>query len=223
MNLRLFLWIYLCLIPLAARAQTPCLPVPLAANETSANTALDMTVLDGQVEYDFSRSEQELPIIASASGVVSSIDRRLLGLTTSAFERDTNITIRAYPREGGWCAYPMAVKLKIGWTPIHVYVSRSYPEGTCQHTAVLDHEHNHVRIYREVFVRFLPDFKQAVLNASAPFFAPDQVSAQTGVENSIDASLKDEYNKFHQAFEIINAELDAPSSIEWTLSQCSFW
>ena len=73
-----------------------------------------------------------------------------LGLTEARFEirLNTDVTIQPLaPRRH--CAFPHALEVLIGYPEFTVWIDRRYRRGTCEYQAILDHEHNHIRIYRD--------------------------------------------------------------------------
>lgn len=132
-----------------APAQAPQITIEAAPGELSFDHRLDDQALKKLVH----KLERNMHLTRGAP----------LGLTTgpvSARYR-TRVQIRKL-QHGGFCVWPVVVKVTVGFETLTVYLDRKYQKGSCEYEAILAHEMEHVRHNRDAVTRYLPQLRRQV-------------------------------------------------------------
>ena len=80
-----------------------------------------------------------------------------LGLTQAEMRIDMRLGVRVVPISANrFCAVPESVEVTAGFPTFVIYIDRKYHRGGCAWRAILDHEDEHVAIYRETLERYAP-------------------------------------------------------------------
>lgn len=76
-------------------------------------------------------------------------ETRVLGLTRGmAIVEFASKTASFTDRTGQWECVSPQLTLTYGFRPMHVYVAREFPAGSCAHKEILEHELRHVQTYQ---------------------------------------------------------------------------
>lgn len=194
-----------------------------------APATVTVNVMDGGLSYNFTRSSAEIAALGAQGGMhAHGHNVAVRGLTTTAFRSGFSVSVSyQQSRGGGVCVRPVALRADLGYDPTTIYVQRDYPDGSCQRTVVLDHEHGHVRINREVFAQHLPYMRaaleQAANDAAYPVWAQDIESGTAIVTAAINASLRAQSLAFQNRRDQMHAVLDSPESYRATQNACPRW
>jgi len=150
-----------------------------------------------------------------------------LGLTQAQFEirLNTNVTIQPL-RTQRYCAFPHALEVNIGYPSFTIWIDRRYRRGTCEYQAILDHEHDHIRIYREQLrlhidqfhldiARILRRLRPATI--SSPNLAANQVQAR------LTQRIRPLVRKLEKITDSANAAIDTITSYQAIHDLCRNW
>ena len=219
----LFLIFFLCLVERVHAEQPSCPAMP-------SNIDIKFKILDAPIGYDFSHSTDEIRSLAASLGnpVANQPGYYLRGLTVAQYTWQVDVSSKVAQVPGGYCSYPSQAVLTIGYSGnMTIYVQSEYPEGTCQHAAILAHEHNHVLINRETLVQYLPHFKEAIQatmsSPSFPVFFSTQDAGPQFISKSVETAIKTEDTAFQNERQSMHNQLDSPPSLNYTKSQCNSW
>lgn len=166
-------------------------------------------------------------IINDIQGYTSGPWHLPLGLTIADFNMtyQTQMNFRR-AKGGGYCVSLSAARITIGYEDMTIFVSRDYPEGSCQFNAILDHELEHVAINEAVLRAYKPRFQKAlqrVLRAKTAIFVHRKGEARSAyilelkrqLEPVADAMLRERTQK--------NGRIDTRESYARIQSQCDSW
>lgn len=147
------------------------------------------------VAYDFSKYEKDLngfsvdTINPYGEGVSTDVGGLMRGGITVShtvkYETSTDRLTRQM------CYYYSQIDIVIHINPT-VYVAREFPQGSCKHNAILQHENQHVIIDREVVNKYAQIIGQKVLadiNRQS-MFGPIQASGHAAMETYIADHMK---------------------------------
>lgn len=190
---------------------------------------VELTILDGGVQYDFSRGTPEIAALARTHGVHAHGSRSAVvrGLTATTFQSAFSISLSYMQVPGGVCVRPVNVKLNLGYGPTTVYVQRDYLDGSCQRARILEHEEGHVRINREVFAQHLPHLNavvaQAVNHSAYPVWASDIDSGSAVISAALQGAMQIPLQVLQERRNQMHAALDSPQSYQATQNACPSW
>jgi len=149
-----------------------------------------------------------------------------LGLTVSTFTTDghSQTEMRQIPQ--GWCAYARRIVLRIGFVSHQVYVDRRFRPDSCMYRAVLDHEHEHVRIGRAALAQHAGEIRRALelfLHDNPVFLVSDQAAGRQVFLDGLNRVLAPLLAEMDAEARAGHARLDAPESLERTRRACPSW
>lgn len=225
------------LFPKAARAVCSVLalvlsPMGIAAAAdlcpTGPKPTVELIVDQGRLRHDHQLSQPEIEALffdegASTHGVLG----RPVGLTRTQVSIDFQTKLQPFRMSNGsYCLWLDHVVATVRYVDTTIYVDRKYRKGSCQFSAILDHEHQHVEINRATLQRFAPrirdELKLAVQRINP--VVVDEISQ--GREYPIDM-LQSEIDPVLEAFnterELANSSIDTPDSYRHTLNLCRNW
>lgn len=184
----------------------------------------------GRVGYDMSRNGQQLGLLfGKYGGRAKGLSFHTRGLTLYAFGADWEMVTDVTHQGSRSMVAPRALIGRVGFGDMTVMVDSKYRPGSCEHTNVLEHEHNHVEINR-TSLKFYGPYILEKAQAVAATIQPIRVGGRMEPRQAIEAMLDDftgkvtpvldfatqERNKFHK-------KLDSEVSYAWTEAQCRNW
>jgi hypothetical protein len=158
--------------------------MPARAGECRPNGDLTVEIqrLEPKITYDESRSSLDALSSMAYHAIPGGHAIGLTRMTFSyGFEGDLNVTNVG----GRVCLVPKNVKMKVGYSDGIVYVRRDQTGNECRRQAVLDHEHEHVRINLQT----LRDAEDGV-RRDVEKLARQRVAAIASDRTSAEAELK---------------------------------
>jgi hypothetical protein len=151
----------------------------------------------------------------------------LLGLTVAEFRLDMRTTVTVRPFRGNWyCVRAATVDVTVGYPDFVVYVDRKYRPDTCEHRAVVDHEHAHIAIYRSILARFAPWVRDRLADAVrrlGPVVVASRAQAANLVQDRISEKITPILDKLHEATEAANDRIDTRDIYRTITGQCRNW
>jgi len=212
-----------------------CAPVlypSLAAQQTADCPAsrtpikLNFTTMAGPPSYSHAVSLAGIGNLARADGAPAGDRSRPVGLTrlNTLFSLKGGSTL--LKRGAAYCNYLTSVGVEFGWERMEVFVPSEYQQGSCEYRAVIDHENQHVAIYRAALKEFAPRARarvEVVLAKTKPIVSRDQ-------DGSLDVALapvKTELSALLREFLAVQAarhqQIDTPSNYAAVTALCKNW
>src|SRR5665213_2289998 len=93
--------------------------------------------------------------------------RGVLGLTVNRYDFGLRVTVGSVPAATGFCAWLRAVTVAVAANPEVLYDGRYAPD-TCQRGAIIDHENEHVAVFRDAIAEAAPMIEAALRRAALP-------------------------------------------------------
>jgi hypothetical protein len=129
-------------------------------------------------------------------------------------------------RNTQFCGALGEIKVKLFFKSMLVNVASDYRPGSCEYTAIIDHENKHVAIYRRNMDIYSRQIK-AELERAVARFGVVTASSQQGV---LDQYVKEAgriitplMNELHDQAERDHARLDSPESYRYSQGLCKGW
>lgn len=160
-----------------------------------------------QISYDFSLSEKQLngfrvdTVNPYAGNVITDVG----GLMKGGIETQQKMTFGTMTNRdtGQVCYWFDSVNVDIRITPT-VYVARDFPKGSCMHNAILNHEHKHVIVDREMVNKYGAIMGQEISRElmQRRIYGPVSLAQ----ENQMAAQMK---GRMAQIMNTVNAQMSA--------------
>ncbi len=177
-----------------------------------------------QPRYDHSRSLAE---IGTLSGKPAAIGFITSGFTRGVYSTGYSFSFESAPRKGGGaCVTLKEVKGRINYESLTVFVARDYKKGSCQYKVVLDHEMEHVAIFRKVFNKHVPRIRrkmEVVARSMRPFWVSRVERAGKEMEKRLNAALKPLVNAMEREKVKKNAAIDTETNYRKITARCRKW
>ena len=206
-------------------------PVQLAARQCpGAADPVELTVepVLGNIQYRMGNTRLDLQRITSRhAGRALPGNWYPLGMTQteSIIRYKANFTAQPLTT-GSYCAYPSTVVVNVGFPQFTIWVDRRYPQNTCEYQAILDHEHDHVRIYREQLRLHIDDIHRQisrVIRHQRPTFARSANAAIQRADRLLFRRIRPLTRSLQRAADRNNHEIDTPSSYQAIHYLCRNW
>jgi len=177
-----------------------------------------------ETEYRHDRSRKQLTAISQQPGT-SKHGTVTLGLTVPKV--GTNWQIGWETRSDGrrHCAYVTKADVRFAIQSMKVYVAREYRQGSCEYSAVLVHENEHVRLYRTILQSNAPKLEEAIrkeLARMGPTMLRDANSRPATTER-LSGVVQKFVEQMYWEFEQANAAIDTPENYKRTHQRCENW
>jgi len=156
---------------------------------------------------------------------------RIRGLTLADFAMDSLYRFRVKRRwfRGGYLAWVEDLKVEFGFRDMKVFMAKEYPEGSCEHYHIREHENEHVRLHREVYERYKPILEAAVASSkevplhSSPVTVATLQEGKKIVGERISSVLNPVFERFNQELRDENGKIDTAASYDELRRRCSGW
>jgi hypothetical protein len=114
--------------------------------------------------YHFDRSIQEVRQLYTVRGNrITRAHQNAIGLTYAETMLTLGAATRSVPRQrSGYCVYLEEMRATFGFGRFDVYVGSEYPRGSCEYRTILDHENEHVTIFRDLIREFGSRMRSAI-------------------------------------------------------------
>ena len=141
-------------------------------------------------------------------------------------EGDTFMSIQEMS-DGSWCGYLEAARFDIGYDdPMRVYVTSQYPQGTCPYEAIVQHELQHVDIYRSVLSSHLDDADRriaAIVFGNGPVRGETKDDVAAGIDALVERAVSEVVDEIAAESRQRNGVLDTVDNYMRVQSACSQW
>jgi hypothetical protein len=125
-----------------------------------ARAAVDCSTYrrEPEVRVDIKNPEPHYQSIMAESMRKLPLDnpRHTLGLTVADFMLGFEFRLESAGVEGGFCTAISRMDFSMGYSSIEVFIDDRFAPGSDCHEAVLGHEREHVRIFRQVLEKYAP-------------------------------------------------------------------
>ncbi len=182
----------------------------------------------GRIAYDNRLSRQRLRALQGQSGTAS---RKKgwhpigLTLTELQFRMDISVSTLSRPNKGH-CATVSAVKASLGYDKITVYVDKRYRKGSCQYLSVLEHEKEHVAIFRDTLTRYAPKVERRLNRAAAglkPVSASSSDQAAEKLQKALQRQMEPLFKEMNRTLDRDNDRIDTSANYKHEQARCSKW
>ena len=150
-----------------------------------------------------------------------------IGLTVAdlQFRMEISLNILSHPKKVH-CATVSAVKAKIGFDKITVYVDKRYRKGSCQYRSILRHEQEHVDIFKGVLAVYAPKVERRLTEAAArlkPVSARTIKRAADKQQKILKREMKSLFKKINKSLDADNGRIDTLANYKREQARCSQW
>jgi hypothetical protein len=211
--------------PSMAQGQTTC--------PSNGRTAPKVTIImdPATVSYRNDLTQAQLTELSSKQRRTNYGGNRKMitvGLTRAEGGYEVRSSSQIYPlrNKTQYCGWLSSVEVRLYFKSMLVNVASDYRPGSCEYTAVIDHENKHVAIYRrnmDVYARRV----KAELERAVARFGPASASSQQGVAqqfmNEAGRYIKPLLDEMHDQAERDHANLDSPESYKYSQGLCKGW
>jgi hypothetical protein len=180
---------------------------------------------DPPVNYRFDLDGAALAKIANENGMPGLKGEVPFGLTIGRYDLEVTVNTDSMRDGNGSCALLRAAHVDIGLKQLDVIVDRRFALGSCERQAALDHEGQHVEVFREAVRYYLPALERALAETSLPLNArvADRNAARAAYLEPITDSLKPIFAAINGRARDGNARLDMPESYAAVFKRCRHW
>jgi len=183
--------------------------------------AFTLDVVTPPVTYKLNEATETLSARARENGTALGRGSRLLGLTVNQY--DLRIEV-AFHRTNDSCAVFESATIAAA-PEIEVLADRRFKAGSCQQRAIIDHENEHVRVFREAIAYYEPAMEDTLRRAKLPSALPigpssDPESAYAAMIHHILAPVLDAVLARTKA---ANNLIDTPQHYSAVFRRCDSW
>ena len=208
--------------PTTAEAAAPC---PRA--DSSPQVSLETK--PGRVVYDNGKTRRQLQRLQGKSRGASNSKRgwKPIGLTLTELKFRMNISVRTLSRPGnGHCGTVSGVTATLGYERITVYLDKRYKRGSCQYRSVLEHEKEHVAIFRGVLDRYAPKVKRRLVLAASglkPIAARSPQRAADKLQKALQRQMEPLFEEMNRTLDRENDSIDTAANYRREQARCRKW
>jgi len=127
---------------------------------------------------------------------------------------------------GKFCGQLTKVTARIGYEELTVYVARKYRPGSCNYRSILDHENQHVAVFRDTMTKYAARVEHR-LNRTAgrmkPVLASTANQAAKLLQNKLQRELKPLFREMDREMDHRNGKLDTAKNYRQEQARCSNW
>ena len=187
--------------------------------------AFDVVMRNPPVNYRFDLDRSALARIADENGMPGLKGEIPFGLTIGRYDLEVIVNSESVRDGAGYCTELRAAHVETGLKQLDVIVDRRFAPGSCERKAVLDHEAEHVEIFREALRYYLPALEHALRQIALPRAIPvaDRNAARAAYVNPITDALKPLFAAMNSHARDANAQLDTPESYAAVFKRCRDW
>lgn len=202
-----------------------------AAARCAKADALPQVTLEtqpGRVAYNTSKNRRQLGQLQNRGKTSSSRrDWEPIGLTLTELQFRMNISVSTLPRKrGGHCATVSSVKASLGYETITIYVDSRYPRGSCQYLSVLEHENEHLAIFRDGLAVFAPKVERRIAEAAwalKPIVASTPQKAADRLQKALQRKVEPLFKELNRVLDRNNNRIDTPGNYKREQARCTSW
>lgn len=150
------------------------------------------------------------------------------GLGGGALTLTGNVTFSLYGNDAHRCVAIKSVEAAIISAPL-IHVARNYAQGSCEYSAVLEHEFKHVKILNDFRAEYAPKYQaelERLLKIAAPTGLIPRASAkaaQARKQAVMERGIKAYADKITAIMQRRQLAIDTPEEYRATHSKCRNW
>jgi hypothetical protein len=202
-------------------------PAGASAACTASVSAPSFTVAvkDPPVSYRLDLDSASLSKIAGENGMAGLKSEIPFGLTIGRYDLVVTVDTDSVRDGSGYCAQLRAAHVEIGLKQLDVIVDRRFADGSCQRQVVLDHESQHVEVFREAVRFYLPTIERTLAGTALPInvHVANRDEARADFLGPITDSLKPIFEAINGRARDGNTRLDRPENYAAVFKRCSSW
>jgi hypothetical protein len=207
-------------------APAPALAAPCPAADVLPRVSLQIN--SGRVVYNTRTDRRQLRRLQGQRGGPSrKRGWHPIGLTLTELKFRMKISINTLPRKGsGHCATVGAVEAELGFGDITVYVDKRYRKGSCQYRSVIEHENEHVAIFRSTLDRYAPRVEGRLTRAAEklkPVAANTPNQAAERLQKTLKRQMEPLFKEMNRALDSKNNGIDTAANYKREQARCSKW
>ena len=143
---------------------------------------------------------------------------RVPGLTIAQYglQREIGFSASGVPR-GRVCLWVDELEVQFAYLKVDIFVSKDYPDGTCEKMYIGRHEQDHVDVHRRLHERYAGLMTEALIGAPGlptrgnPAYFENEDAGKKIIEDAIDKITAPIYKAFEEELAVEQARLDTPS------------
>ncbi len=207
-------------------APVPALAAPCPIADVSPRVSLQIN--SGRIVYNTRKDRRQLGRLQGQRGGPSrKRGWHPIGLTLTELKFRMKISVSAVARTGsGYCASVSKVEAELGYGDITVYVDKRYRKGSCQYRSVIEHENEHVAIFRSTLDRYAPRVEDRLTRAAEnlkPVAANTPNRAAERLQNALQRQMKPLFKEMNKVLDRKNNNIDTPANYKREQARCSNW
>ncbi|MDA0305334.1 MAG: hypothetical protein O3B76_03485 [Proteobacteria bacterium] len=182
----------------------------------------------GRVAYNTSKNRRQLGHLQDR-GKTSSSRRgwEPIGLTLTELQFSMNISVSTLARKrGGHCATVSSVKASLGYDTITIYVDSRFRPGSCQYRSVLEHENDHLAIFRDALAVYAPRVERRIAEAARslePIIATTPQKAADRLQVALQRKVEPLFKELNKVLDRKNDSIDTSANYKREQARCSSW
>ena len=199
--------------------------VASAACTAGRAPAFTVAMKDPPVHYRLDLDTAALSKIAGDNGMAGLKGEIPFGLTVGRYDLEVTVETDSIRDGNGYCAQLRAAHVELGLKQLDVIVDRRFAEGSCERQVVLDHESQHVEVFREAVRYYLPTIERTLAETPLPLNAhvADREASRSAFLVPITEALKPIFAAINGRARDGNTRLDTPESYAAVFKRCSHW
>lgn len=189
---------------------------------------VSLKTLVGRVTYDTGKSREQLARLQGRKGAQSrKRGWHPIGLTLTELQFRMDISIKTLSRKANrHCATVAAVKAELGYDEITIYVAKRYRRGSCQYLSVLEHENEHLAIFRNTLARYGPKIERRLVRAASRLKpvsgrSPNQAAAK--IQKALQRRIEPLFKEMNKVMDRENDRIDTAENYHREQARCSKW
>ena len=184
--------------------------------------------LAGRVTYDTGKSREQLARLQGRKGAQSrKRGWNPIGLTLTELQFRMDISINTLSRKANrHCATVAGIKAELGYDEITIYIAKRYPRGSCQYLSVLEHENEHLAIFRDTLARYGPKVERRLVQAASRLKpltgrSPNQAAAK--IQKALQRKIEPLFKEMNKVMDRENDRIDTAENYHREQARCSKW
>jgi hypothetical protein len=170
-------------------------------------------------------SAEEIQRLAGRSGRSQADEAVTRGLTSSEIQGSARYELleQTLP-ESGRCTALSKMTARFAIPTLTIHIDRRYRPGSCEYSAILEHEQEHVRITKETLQRWENRIRQQLESAVTSWrdrWLPAAVERE--IKAAIDHAIADLVRQIQADADRQHAAIDTPAAYEKVRRRCSGW
>lgn len=200
----------------------------VACAKAEALPRVSLKTLVGRVTYNTRKSREQLARLQGRKGAQSrKRGWHPIGLTLTELQFRMDISINTLSRKANrHCATIAGVKAELGYDEITIYVAKRYHRGSCQYLSVLEHENEHLAIFRNTLARYGPKVERRLVQAASqlkPLTGRSPQQAAAKIQKALQRQVEPLFKEMNKIMDTENDRIDTTENYHREQARCSKW